>query len=143
MVGGVNPCVAFPFGHGLSYTTFDIGSQRVLANGAKYDVTATVTNTGTKTGSEVVQVYLALPAGASSVGATQPPKRLVGFQKVELAAGASQTVTISIDSTASNHPLSVWSKSANAWVIPTGIYTVYVGNSSSPKSLVLVDRFDK
>ena len=143
VVGGVNPCVAFPFGHGLSYTTFDIGSQRVLANGAKYDVTATVTNTGTKTGSEVVQVYLALPAGASSVGATQPPKRLVGFQKVELAAGASQTVTISIDSTASNHPLSVWSKSANAWVIPTGIYTVYVGNSSSPKSLVLVDRFDK
>ena len=143
VVSGVNPCVAFPFGHGLSYTTFNIGNLRATGNGTKYDVTATVTNTGSKTGSEVVQVYLALPASASSVGATQPPKRLVGFQKVELAAGASQTVTIAIDSTASNHPLSVWNKSAGAWVIPTGTYTIYVGNSSSPKSLVQVDTFNR
>lgn len=142
-IGGSNPCVAFPFGHGLSYTTFSIGSQRASGNGTQYDVTATVTNTGTRAGAEVVQVYLALPASASSVGAAQPPKRLVGFQKVELAAGASQTVTIQIDSTASNHPLSVWSKSAGAWVIPSGTYTIYVGNSSSPKNLVQVDTFNK
>lgn len=144
VVGGVNPCVAFPFGHGLSYTTFSIGNQSARGNGAGgYSVTATVTNTGTRAGAEVVQVYLALPASASSVGATQPPKRLVGFQKVELAAGAAQTVTISIDPAASNHPLSVWNKSTGAWVIPTGSYTIYVGNSSSPKSLVQVDAFNK
>lgn len=144
VVGDVNPCVAFPFGHGLSYTTFSIGNQSARGNGAGgYSVTATVTNTGTRAGAEVVQVYLALPASASSVGATQPPKRLVGFQKVELAAGAAQTVTISIDPAASNHPLSVWNKSAGAWVIPTGTHTIYVGNSSSPRSLVQVDAFNR
>ena len=144
VVGGANPCVAFPFGYGLSYTTFSIGNQSASGNGSGgYSVTATVTNTGSRKGSEVVQVYLALPASASSVGATQPPKRLVGFQKVELAAGASQTVTISIDPTASNHPLSVWSKSAGTWIVPNGTYTIYVGNSSSPSALVKVDTFNK
>lgn len=143
-VGGSNPCVAFPFGHGLSYTTFSIGNRSAAGNGnGGYSVTATVTNTGTRAGAEVVQVYLALPASASAVGAAQPPKRLVAFQKVELAAGASQTVTLTIDPAASNHPLSVWNKSAGAWVIPSGTYGIYVGNSSSPSNLVLVDSFTK
>lgn len=143
-VGGSNPCVAFPFGHGLSYTTFSIGNQSASGNGnGGYSVTATVTNTGTRAGAEVVQVYLALPASANAVGAAQPPKRLVAFQKVELAAGASQTVTLTIDPAASNHPLSVWNKSAGAWVIPSGTYGIYVGNSSSPSNLVLVDSFTK
>ena len=131
-----NPCVAFPFGHGLSYTSFTTTSPSVAKNAAsKYDVKATVTNTGAKTGSEVVQVYVSLPAGASSVGAVQPPKRLVGFQKVELAAGASKVITITIDPSASNHPLSVWSTQYNMWISPSGTYTVYVGKSSSLKDL--------
>ncbi|MDB5849992.1 MAG: glycosyl hydrolase [Rhodoferax sp.] len=145
VVNGANPCVAFPFGHGLSYTSFNIGAQSVVLNGASgsYDVKATVKNNGTVTGSEVVQVYLALPASAGGVGAAQPPKRLTGFQKVELAAGASKEVTISIDPAGTNHPLSVWNKATNAWVTPAGQYTVYVGKSSAPKDLAQAGSFSK
>ena len=63
----------------------------------------TITNTGNRQGAEASQVYLTLPAEAG-----QPSKRLVGFQKVELMPGASQRVTVTIDSSASNHPLSYW-----------------------------------
>lgn len=148
-VAGVNPCVAFPFGHGLSYSSFTQSSPSVTVktNAATrttiYDVKVTVQNTGAKAASEVVQVYLALPASANSVGAVQPPKRLVGFQKIALAAGASADVTISINPSASNHPLSVWSQAYKMWITPTGTYTVYVGNSSSPKDLVQAGTFAK
>ncbi|MDE2413147.1 MAG: glycoside hydrolase family 3 C-terminal domain-containing protein [Comamonadaceae bacterium] len=131
---------AFPFGHGLSYTTFSVTSPSVTPNAGKYAVKATVRNTGPRTGSEVVQVYVTLPAGADSVGAKQPPKRLVGFKKVELAAGASQDVTITIDPSASNHPLSVWSTTYNQWITPAGTYTVSVGNSSRNLTTVTFTR---
>lgn len=135
---GANPCVAFPFGYGLSYTTFSLGTPKLTSSGTTTSVSVTVSNTGSKTGAEVVQVYLGLPSAASSYGAAQPPKRLVGFKRVELAAGASQTVTITFDSAASNHPMSVWSKSSNTWVKPSGSFTVYVGNSSSLRDLTNV-----
>ncbi|MBS0391578.1 MAG: glycoside hydrolase family 3 C-terminal domain-containing protein [Proteobacteria bacterium] len=131
---------AFPFGHGLSYTTFSVTSPSVTTNAGKYAVKATVRNTGPRTGSEVVQVYVTLPAGADSVGAKQPPKRLVGFKKVELAAGASQDVTITIDPSASNHPLSVWSTTYNQWITPAGTYSVSVGNSSRNLTTVTFTR---
>jgi beta-glucosidase len=135
-----NVTPAFAFGHGLSYTAFTVTSPTVAASGSKYDVKATVTNTGSKTGSEVVQVYVTLPAGADTVGAKQPPKRLVGFKKVELAAGASQEVTITIDPAASNHPLSVWSTTYGLWITARGTYTVSVGNSSRRLSAVTFTR---
>ena len=131
---------AFPFGHGLSYTTFSVTAPSVTANSGKYDVKATVKNTGSKTGSEVVQVYVSLPNGANLPGLTQPPKRLVGFKKVELAAGASQDLTITIDPSASNHPLSYWNTSTNLWTTPAGTYTVSVGNSSQNVSTVTFIR---
>lgn len=146
-VSGVNPCVAFPFGHGLSYTTFSMTSPSVTSNysaatqSTTYAVKATVTNTGGKAGSEVVQIYLALPSSASTVGAPQPPKRLVGFQKVDLAAGQSKEVTVTINPSASNHPLSVWNETYRTWVTPAGTYTVYVGKSSSMKDLVQAGTF--
>lgn len=144
VVNGSNPCVAFPFGHGLSYTSFNVAAPSVVLNGTgTYDVKATVTNSGTVAGSEVVQVYLALPATASGVGATQPPKRLVGFQKVALAPGASQQVTVSINPTGTNHPLSVWNKATTAWVMPAGQYTAYIGKSSAPKDLAQAGTFSK
>ena len=68
-------------------------------------------------------------------GAVQPPKRLVGFAKVELAPGASREVTITVDPAASNHPLSFWSKTYNSWISPAGSYALHVGSSSSPKDL--------
>lgn len=135
--GGRNPCVAFPFGHGLSYTSFTVGRPALAFDKARdvWRATATVTNTGKRTGAEVVQAYVALPASASALGAPQPPKRLVGFQKVELAPGASKAVTITIDPAASNHPLSVWSERESKWVMPAGQYTVWLGRSSSPADL--------
>jgi beta-glucosidase len=117
-----------------------VTNPSVAANGSKYDIKATVNNTGSKTGSEVVQVYVTLPAGADSVGARQPPKRLVGFSKVELAAGASQEVMVTIDPAASNHPLSVWSTTYNLWITPKGTYTVAVGNSSRNLNTVAFTR---
>jgi len=141
VASGTNPCVAFPFGHGLSYTTFSVTSPSVTLSSARYDVKVKVTNNGSVAGAEVVQVYLSLPAGASSVGLAQPPKRLVGFQKVELAPGASQDVTISINPAATHHPLSVWSTTTNLWVTPAGTYTVQVGTSSSAKDLVQAGTF--
>jgi beta-glucosidase len=135
-----NVVPAFPFGYGLSYTTFTVTNPGVAASGATYNVTATVTNTGSKAGSEVVQVYVTLPAGASSVGVAQPPKRLVGFTKVALAAGASQTVAITINPAASNHPLSAWSTTYKQWITAKGTYTVSVGNSSRNLNTVTFTR---
>jgi beta-glucosidase len=145
VLNGVNPCVAFPFGHGLSYTTFNVGASNVLPNVSTgvIDVNATVTNTGSVAGSEVVQVYVSLPATANNTGFVQPPKRLVGFQKVELAPGASKQVKISIDPYASNHPLSVWSKASGKWVMPSGQYSLHIGRSSSPKDLSLAGNFSQ
>ena len=117
----------FGFGFGLSYTTFDIDGVAVDApNGANavVTVTASVTNTGSVAGAEVVQVYLGVPA------AGQPPKRLVGFQKVFVEPGASQTATMVIDPAATNHPFSVWDDCTRRFVIKPGEYTLYVGNSA-------------
>lgn len=126
---------AFAFGHGLSYTTFSITSKGITnptVDNGKYYVNASVMNIGARAGSEVVQVYVSLPPSADSVGDKQPPKRLVGFQKVQLDKGASADVKIAIDPAASNHPLSVWdAKNSRSWVIPSGTYTVYIGDSSS------------
>jgi beta-glucosidase len=141
--GNYADCVAFPFGYGLSYTTFSLSNRSVAANGGVYDVKVRVSNTGSRKGAEVVQVYLQLPNSANSGRLRQPPKRLVGFAKVELEAGASQDVTVTIDPAASNHPLSVWDKASKAWVVPSGSYTVLVGNSSSPEDLASAGTFNR
>ena len=143
VAAGRNPCVAFPFGHGLSYTSFTVASPRLVAGpaGDAMRVTARVRNTGRRSGAEVVQVYLSLPAAANRLGAAQPPKRLVGFAKVELAAGAAQDVAVPIDPGASNHPLSVWSEAEGKWVIPQGTYKLWLGRSSAPRDLMLAGTF--
>jgi beta-glucosidase len=89
-----------------------------------------IENTGDVAGAEVGQVYLGLPASAN-----QPPKRLVGFDKVTLNPGEKQRVTVTIDPGASNHPLSVWDEASDKWATPNGEYTVYVGNSSDNVAL--------
>ncbi len=123
---GIKPL--FPFGFGLSYTTFalaDLAVSPAAADGtAPITVAFTVTNTGPVAGAEVGQVYLGIPV------AGQPPKRLVGFQKVRLEPGQSQRVSIVIDPAATNHPLSVWDYCTRGFVVRPGEYTVYVGNSS-------------
>jgi beta-glucosidase len=134
---GINPCVAFPFGHGLSYTSFNIGKPRLAFDTGSgiWRATARITNTGKRAGAEVVQLYLSLPQSANTVGAKQPPRRLVGFQRIELAAGASGDVSIVIDPAASNHPMSVWDVRMGKWVEPSDSFTVWMGRSSSPRQL--------
>lgn len=142
---GRNPCVAFPFGHGLSYTSFTFGKPKLAfdAPNGRWTASARVSNTGKRSGAEVVQVYLQLPESANSIGAKQPPRRLIGFQRIELAAGASGDVAIEINPKASNHPLSVWDEGQRKWVVPQGTYTVWLGRSSSPKDLVRAGSFTR
>jgi beta-glucosidase len=122
---GIQPL--FGFGFGLSYTTFGIDNVSVDApDGAEapVTVTASITNTGPVAGAEVVQVYLGLPVEG------QPPKRLVGFQKILLEPGESGMVTIIIDPAATNHPFSVWDYCSRSFSVKPGEYTVYVGNAA-------------
>jgi len=125
-----NVTPAFPFGHGLSYTTFSISKLEVTpkkTDGSKsIKVQFFVENTGTRYGAEVPQVYLGLP---TSVG--EPPKRLVAFKKLWLNPGEKTKVQISIDPSATNHPLGYWDSGAQKWAIAEGDYQVYVSNSAT------------
>ena len=118
----------FPFGFGLSYTSFGLSEFSVSPaqtdGKAPIMVKVTVTNTGKVAGAEVVQVYLGIPVTG------QPPKRLVGFQKVFLNPGQSREVSITIDPAATNHPMSVWDYCVQDFVVKPGEYTVYLGTSS-------------
>lgn len=143
LVASSNPCVAFPFGHGLSYTNFNVSNASVNPTSNGFEVKAQVRNVGSVAGTEVVQVYVTLPSSASSTGLQQPPKRLVGFQKVHLDPGSAKEVTVTINPAASNHPISVWSQTTRSWVTPAGNYQVYLGKSSSPKDLTLAGTFAK
>ncbi|WP_326739877.1 beta-glucosidase H [Streptomyces sp. NBC_01022] len=116
-----NQSPLFPFGHGLSYTTFNLGSLETSYNTAAKTLAAavTLTNSGSRAGTEVVQLYAGLPAGAQA-----EPRRLIGFRKVTLAPGASTRITFSV----SARDLSVWT--ASAWKLTPGSYTVHAGRSS-------------
>jgi beta-glucosidase len=128
----------FPFGFGLSYTTFNMKNAQLVNNlnnaaNPNFQVTFTLTNTGTRAGAEVPQVYLGMAAALN-----EPPKRLVGWQKVSLNAGAAQQVTIEVDQNDSSQPMSYWNTTTESWTVAPGVYTVYLANSSAPAALVTV-----
>jgi beta-glucosidase len=112
--------VLFPFGFGLSYTTFTYSDLKV-SPGSAPTVTFKVANTGSRAGEEIAEVYAALPASAE-----EPPKRLVGWSKVKLTAGESKEITVSVDSSY----LKVFDEAAEAWKLVPGSYTFMVGGSS-------------
>jgi len=119
----------FGFGFGLSYTSFAYSQLEITpttADGNKeVQVSFDLRNTGSKAGAEVAQVYLGFPPNIS-----EPPKRLVGWAKVQLAPGQTQRVRVAVDPRAVSHPLSFWNASTDKWDIASGDYTVYVGGSS-------------
>ena len=132
---------AFPFGFGLSYTTFQFSGvtlENNLASGASpnIQVTFNLKNTGTVAGAEVAQVYLGMPVSG------EPPKRLVGWQKVFLAPGQQQNVTVEVDANDSSHPLSYWDEPSGSWQTGPGTYTVYLGNSSAMSNLQVAGTFE-
>ena len=112
--------VLFPFGYGLSYTTYRYSGLTVTP-GEKVKVSFVLANTGSRAGAEIAEVYAALPASTD-----EPPKRLVGFSKVNLAAGEKQTVTVEVDP----KYLSVYDEAKDGWTLVPGDYTIMVGGSS-------------
>jgi beta-glucosidase len=119
----------FPFGYGLSYTSFAYSQLRVepeTTDGTRpIHVSFTLSNTGSRAGAEVAQVYLGLPASAED-----PPRRLAGWAKVELEPGESREVSVALDPSATSRPLSYWNVNTNGWEIASGDYELYVGASS-------------
>lgn len=115
-----------PFGFGLSYTRFVLSGFRVTPDaGNRVTVRFTVANVGSRRGAEVPQVYLGFPEQAG-----EPPKRLVGFDKVWLDPGEQRTVTIALSPNAANHPFGIFDTPTQSWKTIPGTYTVMVGNSS-------------
>ncbi len=115
----------FPFGHGLSYTSFEYGGlklPRKVRRGQPVTVTLTVTNRGPRAGKEVVQLYLADPQASLP----RPPKELKGFVKVALEPGQSQTVTFTLDERA----LSFYDPAQKRWVAEAGEFEALIGSSS-------------
>ena len=134
----------FPFGYGLSYTSFRFSHLTVTpgsvinsasgpdaqgGQGARLArVTATITNTGQVRGSDVAQLYVGDPTSAG-----EPPRQLEGFHRVTLLPHQSRTVSFTI----TGHELSYFNTSANGWTLPDGRFSLYVGDSSALTSLPL------
>jgi beta-glucosidase len=115
-----NKPVLFPFGYGLSYTTYSYSNLKVTG-GKNPQITFTVTNTGNRAGAEIAEVYASLPPAAA-----EPPKRLVGWSKVKLGPGESKEVTVEVDP----KYLSIFNVEQNAWQLIPGNYGFMVGGSS-------------
>lgn len=122
---GITP--QYPFGHGLSYTSFDYADLQVSPRMAgctdKIQVDFVLANTGERAGTEVAQVYVATAAAPES-------KRLVGWARVPLAAGEQRQVRVTLDPQSAERPFSTWNAGKHAWQIQAGAYLVHAGASS-------------
>ncbi|MGC1461113.1 MAG: glycoside hydrolase family 3 C-terminal domain-containing protein [Terracidiphilus sp.] len=115
----------FPFGFGLSYTTFSFAKLHVpatAASGSTVPVSFDVTNAGEAAGAEVAQLYVSDP----SAKATRPERELKGFEKIRLAPGETKHVTLNLDARA----FSYWDDAAHKWTIDPGKFVIHVGDSS-------------
>ncbi len=113
--------VLFPFGFGLSYTRFSYAGLAVEAGAVTTSVRFAVRNAGARAGEEIAEVYSTMPATSG-----EPPKRLVGWVKVRLAAGEEKQVVVEVP----RARFSIWEGATKAWVVPEGTYMVMVGPSS-------------
>lgn len=117
--------VLFPFGHGLSYTTFAYGNLRLSTDvyaGGEMTVSVDVTNTGSMAGKEVVQFYVR----ADHAGKDRPVRELKGFGKIALAPGETGTVSVTLDSRA----FAYWEEHIHDWYVEPGKYVIEVAASS-------------
>ena len=117
----------FPFGFGLSYTTFKLGKPKAIKTADKgYQITTTVKNTGKHDGTEVVQLYLRRPADVKG-----PLKTLRGYERVELKAGESKEICIDMP----RENFEVWDEKSNTMRVLPGTYELMIGTSSADKDL--------
>jgi beta-glucosidase len=114
--------VAYPFGHGLSYTTFDYSALTATSDADGLQVRVTVTNSGGRAGREVVQVYTSLPES----GVVRAPRELKAFANIHLDAGESREVMLDIR----REDLAYYETRISGWVVEGGNYAVEVGASS-------------
>ncbi|KAK9492032.1 putative beta-glucosidase K [Lipomyces doorenjongii] len=112
--------VLYPFGHGLSYTTFTYDKLTVTSS----HVSLEITNSGAVPGAEVVQLYIAANEATTSI--RRPKKELKGFQKIYLQAGETQRVEMALD----RFSTAFWDEELHCWVCERGVYRVLVGSSS-------------
>jgi beta-glucosidase len=114
--------VSYPFGYGLSYTTFSYSKPVIKTVADGFEASVTVTNTGAVAGKEVVELYVSAPAG----GLEKPACELKGFAKTrELRPGESQVVTIKV----TNYEIASFNEAASAWEAPAGTYRISFGAS--------------
>jgi len=111
----------FPFGHGLTYTRFAYTGLQAASKDGTVTATFDVKNVGAAEGKEVAQVYVGHAAGG-----WEAPKRLAGWQKVDLKPGGSARVTLSLDP----RLLATWSDTARGWRIAAGSYQIMIGASA-------------
>ena len=115
----------FPFGFGLSYTTFSFANLKApgsAASGSTVPVSFDVTNTGKVAGAEVAELYVSDP----SAKIDRPERELKGFEKVRLNPGETRHVTLNLDARA----FSYWDENAHKWTIDPGKFVIHVGDSS-------------
>ena len=116
--------VSYPFGFGLSYTTFEYSNAKIAEKGDTYEITVTVKNTGSFEGKEVVELYISAP---DNKAANKPAKELKAYAKTKtLKAGESETVTLTVHAA----DLASFDEEASAWVVAEGEYQFLVGASS-------------
>lgn len=116
--------VLYPFGFGLSYTTFAYSALAVSPGklqGSSAHLTFTVTNTGVRTGAEISQVYTTMPSTSG-----EPPKRLVGWVKVTLAPGEVKQVSLDLPT----ERFQMWDEAHHHWTVIPGSYTLFAGPNS-------------
>lgn len=113
--------ILFPFGFGRSYTTYAYSGLSVKSGNSGLSVSFTIKNTGKRAGTEIAQVYAGFPDAAS-----EPPKRLIEWTRVDLAPGESKTVRVDVGS----DRLTVYDEASDSWKLVPGNYKVQVGGSS-------------
>lgn len=117
--------VLFPFGHGLSYTSFEIVDSTLNKSGESIDVAVSIKNTGQIDGKAVIQIYVSAPA---QKGIRRPVKELKGFAKTSISAGETQTVSIKLST---KYATSYWNEYVDKWESSKGTYKVHIGQSSA------------
>ena len=119
---GITP--AYNYGFGLSYTTFSYSGLQVSGSGTDLTVSALITNTGSRAGTEIAQLYVAIPDPGD--GLTQPPRQLKGFARIDLAPGQSGTVQFELD----ERSFAAWDTTAGEFSVVSGCHSIEVGPQS-------------